>query len=60
MVSYWSQIPDFLNVENNSGPYVKSELIHIRNISLDLILNLAEVSIVLGFMKIRFHWNACL
>lgn len=47
-------------MENNLEVHVKSELIHFRKIYLDLILNCVEVSIILGFMKIVFHWNVSL
>lgn len=43
MISDLSQISNFPKVENNLGAHVKSELMHFRKISLDLILNLVEV-----------------
>lgn len=60
MVLDWSQIPHFPNVENNLGAHVKLKLIPFRKISFSLTLNFVEVSIILGFMKIGFHWNVSL
>lgn len=55
MISHWSQMLNFPNMENHLEAHVKSELMYFRKISLDLILNIVEVSIMLEFIKIGFH-----